>query len=110
MHKAVKKDSAEMRGYIKHLNGVDWEKKLSKALREYSEILEEIETKTEQCEKHNARLKVLQEEKESIEEQIRAASQRGIDIDQTNSALSEAQNQLSEAEKQIIGLSTQISP
>jgi len=109
MHKAVKKDSAEMRGYIKHLNGVDWEKKLSKALREYSEILEEIETKTEQCEKHNARLKVLQEEKESIEEQIRAASQRGIDIDQTNSALSEAQNQLSEAEKQIIGLSTQIS-
>ena len=109
MHKAVKKDSAEMRGYIKHLNGVDWEKKLSKALREYSEILEEIETKTEQCEKHNARLKVLQEEKESIEEQIRAASQRGIDIDQTNSALSEAQNQLSEAEKQIIGLSTEIS-
>ena len=40
MHKAVKKDSAEMRGLIKHLNAVDWQKKLSKALYEYSEILE----------------------------------------------------------------------
>ena len=45
MYKAVKKDSAEMRGLIKHLNAVDWEKKLHKALREYAEILGEIEEK-----------------------------------------------------------------
>ena len=109
MHKAVKKDSSEMRGYIKHLNGVDWEKKLSRALSEYSEILEEIQTKTDQCEKHTARLKVLEEEKKIIEEQIKAASQRDIDIDATKDTLTEAQNELLEAEEQMMLLSTEIS-
>ena len=109
MHKAVKKDSAEMRGYIKHLNGVDWEKKLSRALSEYSEILEEIETKTTQCEKHTARLEVLKEERATIEEQINAAAEREIDIDATTNTLTEAQNELLEAEEQMMVLSTQIS-
>ena len=98
-----------MRGYIKHLNGVDWEKKLSRALSEYSEILEEIETKTGQCEKHTARLEVLQKERAVIEEQIKAASQRNIDIDTTTNTLAEAQNELLEAEEQMMILSTEIS-
>ena len=109
MHKAVKKDSGEMRGYIKHLNGVDWEKKLSRALSEYSEILEEIESKTDQCEKHTARLEVLQKERATIEEQISAASEREIDIDATTNTLTEAQNELLETEEQMMILSTQIS-
>ena len=109
MHKAVKKDSAEMRGYIKHLNGVDWEKKLKRALAEYSEILEEIETKTKQCEKHTARLEVLKEERATIEEQINAAAEREIDIDAITNTLTEAQNELLEAEDQMMVLSTEIS-
>ncbi len=109
MHKAVKKDSAEMRGYIKHLNGVDWEKKLSRALAEYSEILEEIETKTAQCEKHAKRLEVLKKEKATIEEQINAAAEREIDIDATTNTLTEAQGELLEAEEQMMVLSTEIS-
>jgi len=109
MHKAVKKDSGEMRGYIKHLNGVDWEKKLSRAMSEYSEIIEEIETKTTQCEKHTKRLEVLKEERVVIEDQISAASERDIDIDQTNTSLTEAHNELLEAEGQMMILSTQIS-
>jgi len=109
MHKAVKKDSSEMRGYIKHLNGVDWEKKLSRALSEYSEILEEIQTKTDQCEKHTARLEILQEEKKTIEEQIKAASQRDIDIDGVTNTLSEAQNELLDTNQQLAILSTEIS-
>ena len=109
MHKAVKKDSSEMRGYIKHLNGVDWEKKLSRALSEYSEILEEIETKTDQCEKHSARLKVLLEEKSQIEDQVKAASQRDIDIDETTKALQEAQDGLLKAQEEMEALSLQIN-
>jgi len=109
MHKAVKKDSGEMRGYIKHLNGVDWEKKLSRAMSEYSEIIEEIETKTTQCEKHTKRLEVLKEERVVIEDQISAASERDIDIDQTNTSLTEAHSELLEAEGQMMILSTQIS-
>ncbi len=109
MHKAVKKDSAEMRGYIKHLNGVDWERKLSRALSEYSEILEEIEAKTSQCKKHTARLEVLREERVTIEEQISAAAEREIDIDVTTNTLTEAQDELLEAESQMMGLSTEIS-
>lgn len=108
MHKAVKKDSSEMRGYIKHLNGVDWEKKLKKALSEYSEILEEIQTKTEQCEKHTARLQVLLEEKSQIEDQVKAASQRDIDIDETTEALQEAHKGLSKAKEEMEVLSIQI--
>ena len=76
MHKAVKKDSSEMRGHIKHLNGVDWEKKRKKAGIEYSEIIDEIKAKTTQCEKHTKRLKVLNEEQSLIEDQVKAASKR----------------------------------
>ena len=109
MHKAVKKDSSEMRGYIKHLNGVDWEKKLKRSLAEYSEILEEIETKTDQCEKHSARLKVLLEEKSQIEDQVKAASQKDIDIDETTSALQDARDGLSKAQREMEALLIEIN-
>ena len=109
MHKAVKKDSSEMRGYIKHLNGVDWEKKLKRALSEYSEILEEIQDKTEQCEKHSARLQFLLSEKSQIEDQVKAASQRDIDIDETTKALQEAQESLVGAQEEMKALSIRIN-
>ena len=109
MHKAVKKDSSEMRGYIKHLNGVDWEKKLKKAGTEYSEIIDEIKEKTIQCEKHTKRLEVLKGERAVIEEQVKAASQRDIDIAVSTAALSEARKGLSSAQEDIAALSAQIS-
>jgi len=94
MHKAVKKDSSEMRGYIKHLNAVDWEKKLSRANSEYSEILQEIEDKTIECEAHTKRLAVLKDEMKIIDEQVVAAGKRDIDIEKVKKALSKAQNDL----------------
>ena len=87
MHKAVKKDSSEMRGLIKHLNAVDWQKKLKRALNEYAEILGEIEEKKDECEAHENRLAVLREEQTIINDQVLAASQRDIDIDQVNKDL-----------------------
>ena len=109
MHKAVKKDSSEMRGYIKHLNGVDWEKKLKKAGTEYHEIIEEIKAKTIQCEKHSKRLEVLKGERSLIEDQVKAASQRNIDISEVTAKLSEARNGLLDAKQQLAVLSTEIS-
>lgn len=108
MHKAVKKDSSEMRGLIKHLNAVDWEKKLSKALYEYSEILEEIQDKKDECEAHENRLKVLREEQTVINDQVLAASQRDIDIDKANRDLKRAQNSLKKASSELASLSTQL--
>ena len=55
MHKLAKQDSSEMRGVIKHLNSVDWQRKLSRAQAEFSEILEDIQTQQDLCEKHTAR-------------------------------------------------------
>ena len=109
MHKEVKKDSAEMRGYIKHLNGVDWEKKLKRALDEYAEILEEIEQKKDECEKSEARLAVLDEEKQLIESQVTAASQRDLDIDALNDMLSKAQKSLSTNTDEMDRLSTEVA-
>ena len=109
MHKAVKKDSSEMRGRIKHLNGVDWEKKRKKAGIEYSEIIDEINAKTTQCEKHTKRLKVLNEEQSLIEDQVKAASKREVDIDSVTLMLSKAQKGLVKTQKELEALSHQIT-
>jgi DNA repair exonuclease SbcCD ATPase subunit/DNA repair exonuclease SbcCD nuclease subunit len=108
MHKAVKKDSAEMRGLIKHLNSVDWEKKLKRALSEYAEILGEIEEKKGECEAHDARLTVLREEQLLINDQVLAASQRDINIDKVKRDLKKAQNSLKKATQELVNLSTQL--
>ena len=108
MHKAVKKDSAEMRGLIKHLNAVDWEKKLSRALREYAEILDEILDKQEECDSHEKRLAELQKEQKIINDQVAAASQRNIDIDKVKRDLKKAQNSLKKATQELADLSTQL--
>ena len=108
MHKAVKKDSAEMRGLIKHLNSVDWEKKLKRAQSEYAEILGEIEEKKGECEAHESRLAVLREEQAIINDQVLAASQRDIDIDKVKRDLTKAQNSLKKASQELTNLSTQL--
>ena len=108
MHKAVKKDSAEMRGKIKHLNSFDWEKKLAKSTSEYSEILQEIQDKTEECETHHKRLEALKEEQKTINAQVVAASQRDIDIDKLHKDLSQAQKSLKKAQEEVTTLSIKV--
>jgi DNA repair exonuclease SbcCD ATPase subunit/DNA repair exonuclease SbcCD nuclease subunit len=108
MHKAVKKDSSEMRGLIKHLNSVDWEKKLKRANSEYSEILDEIRTKKSECESHERRLNTLLEEQTIINDQVLAASQKDIDIDRVRKDLLKAQKGLKKASQELASLSTQL--
>ena len=109
MHKLAKADSSEMRGVIKHLNSVDWEKKLSRAKAEYAEIIEDIETQQSLCGKHSIRLVTLKEEQELINTQVIAASQRDLDIDNLKSVLLKAQKSLSSNSKEMDRLSTEIA-
>jgi len=94
MHKLAKQDSAEMRGVIKHLNSIDWERKLSRANAELEEILEDIETQKGLCEKHKIRLTALLEDQEAINAQVKAASQRDLDIVELEITLQSTENAL----------------
>jgi len=108
MHKLAKQDSAEMRGVIKHLQSADWDKKLSRAKEELSEILEDIEVQKDLCDRHNIRLDTLKQEQTMIKEQVEAASQKEIDIDSVKSLLKEAEKTLSSSRNQMEALSTKI--
>ncbi len=108
MHKLAKTDSSEMRGIIKHLTSIDWQKKLSRAEAEFAEILEDITTQQDLCEKHTARLTVLKEEQQLIQDQVQAASQRDLDIDDLKDILSKAQKSLSKNSSEMDRLSTEI--
>lgn len=109
MHKLAKADSSEMRGVIKHLNSIDWEKKLARAKSEFEEIVEDIKEQQTLCEKHTARLAVLKEEQQLIQDQVQAASQREIDIDAVKDMLSKSQKSLSKNSKEMDRLSTEIA-
>jgi len=103
MHKLAKAESAELRGVIKHLNSHDSEKKLKRARAELSEIIEDIATQRDLCDKHRDRLEVLLLEQQSINDQVQAASQRPIDIADIQSQRSRAIAALSKAQKQLEG-------
>lgn len=109
MHKLAKSDSSEMRGVIKHLNSVDWEKKLARAKDEFEEIIEDIRTQQTLCEKHTARLSDLEDEQRLIKDQVEAASQREIDIEDVKSLLSKSRKSLSSNNKEMGKLSTEIT-
>ena len=109
MHKLAKTDSSEMRGVIKHLTSVDWQRKLARAEAEFSEILEDIETQQNLCAKHVARLALLKEEQQLIQDQVEAASQRDLDIDALKDMLSKAQKSLSSNSSEMDRLSTEIA-
>jgi chromosome segregation ATPase len=68
-----------------------------------SEILEDIQTQKELCDKHTARLEVLLQEQQSIKEQVQAASQKDLDIVDLQSRLQSAENALRKARKELDG-------
>jgi len=109
MHKLAKDDSSEMRGIIKHLTSVDWQKKLARSEAELAEILEDIQVQQDLCEKHKVRLAVLKEEQDLIKGQVEAASQRDIDIDALNNTLLESQESLLSNSNEMNRLSTEIA-
>jgi len=79
-HKLAKKELAQMKGVIKHLNSTDWRKKLKWNQEAIAEILEDIADQTDLCEKHTARIKDLLEEQKIIEDQISAVGTDSLDI------------------------------
>jgi DNA repair exonuclease SbcCD ATPase subunit len=109
MHKLAKAESSEMRGVIKHLNSVDWEKKLARAKAEYQEIIEDVESQQALCTKHTDRLVDLTTEQQLIKEQVEAASQKEIDIEKVKQLLSKSRKSLSKNSKEMDRLSTEIA-
>ena len=88
-HKLAKKDSAELKGIIKHLSTIDWHKKLVHGQEALEEILEEIAQQSGLCEKLKARIKELEEESDLIEDQLRSVEDGWIDITQIETDLEE---------------------
>ena len=101
-HKLSKKDSAEMKGVIKHLNSVDWRKKLQWYREALIEIMEEVSGQTDLCDKHSARVKVLEEERKIIQDQLDSVGTDWIDIDELKNALLKKENGLSVASESLI--------
>ena len=108
MNKAVKKDSSDLKGAVKHLHSFDWERKLSKATSEYSEILQEIEDKTIECESLNKRLQELKDQKIIIQNQVSAASQKEIDIDKLENDLKSSKNALKKAQEEMLSIASKL--
>ena len=96
-HKLAKKDSVEKRGVIKHLNTIDWRKKLKWNQEALSEIFEDIANQTDLCEKHSNRIQILLGEQKIIEDQISAVGTGSINIKALKKALSNKQKQISKA-------------
>ncbi len=109
MHKLAKSDSSEMRGVIKHLNSVDWEKKLARANGEFEEIVEDIKVQQALCEKHTVRLSDLESEQALIKDQVEAASQKEINVDDVRLSLSKSQKSLLKNSKDMERLSNEVS-
>ena len=99
--KLAKKDSAEMKGVIKHLNSVDWRKKLQWSREALIEIKEEVADQTDLCEKHSVRIKVLEEEQKIIEDQLENVGTDWVDIDELKDDLLKKQNDLSTASESL---------
>jgi len=92
-HKLAKKDSAELKGIIKHLSTIDWNKKLVHGQEALEEILEEIEQQSGLCVKLKARIKELEEEHDLIQDQLRSVEDGWIDIATIESELAEKEKE-----------------
>tara|TARA_R110001583_G_scaffold5202_12_gene28501 strand:- start:1718 stop:4867 length:3150 start_codon:yes stop_codon:yes gene_type:complete len=101
-HKLAKKDSAEMKGVIKHLNSIDWRKKLQWSREALIEIIEEVAGQTNLCDKHSARIEELQQEQKIIQDQLSAVGTDWVDIDELKNSLLKKENNLSTAEESLI--------
>lgn len=109
MHKLAKQDSSELKGVIKHLNSADSEKKLKRAQGELSEILEDIQIQRDTCDKHRARLEILMKEQKMINDQVKAASKREIDIESLKSQKLDCENALQGALKNKLDLESSLN-
>ena len=108
-HKLAKKYSAEMKGVIKHLNTVDWRKKLQWSREALIEINEEVATQSHLCEKHKSRIEELKQEQKIIQNQLNSVGTTWVDIDDLSRDLTAKQNALANASQALESGSTLLS-
>ena len=91
-HKLAKKDSAELRGIIKHLSSVDWYKKLAHGNEALEEIKSELEEQVGKCEKIKNRINVLSLEQQVVEDQLRSVENGWYNISEVEAAIHSKQH------------------
>ena len=108
-HKMAKKDSAELKGVLKHLSAIDWKKKLQWSREALLEIKEEVTSQTTLCEKHASRIKELQEEQATIQSQVDSVGKEWVDIEELEKMLKNKQSELSTAIENLSNGSTSLT-
>jgi DNA repair exonuclease SbcCD ATPase subunit/predicted phosphodiesterase len=108
-HKLAKKDSAELKGVLKHLQSMDWKKKLQWSREALLEIKEEVESQTSLCEKHTNRIEELKEEQKIIQDQLDSVGTDWLDIEELQKTLVNKQKQLSTAIENLSNGKTTLS-
>ncbi len=102
-HKLAKKDSSELKGIIKHLGAIDWNKKFVHNTEALQEILEEISDQEDRCNTLGERCDELRQEISIVQDQIASVGEEWIDI---TSLLSELEGKQNEMSTLIAGLNT----
>ena len=86
-HKLAKKDSAELRGIIKHLSTVDWQKKLVHGQEALEEIENELVEQDNLCNKLKDRILNLNSESSIVEDQLKSVEDGWFDISSVETSL-----------------------
>tara|TARA_R100001509_G_scaffold13294_1_gene6862 strand:- start:3002 stop:6157 length:3156 start_codon:yes stop_codon:yes gene_type:complete len=100
-HKLAKKDSAEIRGIIKHLSSVDWQKKLVHGQEALEEIIGEIEEQDQICKKLTDRITDLKSEQSIVEDQLRSVESGWYDISEIETSLEAKKSECDNVFKKI---------
>jgi exonuclease SbcC len=95
-HKLAKKDSSELKGIIKHLGAVDWNKKMVHNTEALQEIFEEIDGQQDKCSTLTERCEELRQEISIVEDQIASVGEEWIDISILSQELQSKQDNMSE--------------
>jgi len=108
-HKLAKKDSAELKGIIKHLEAIDWNKKLVHNKEALQEILEEIDGQQDRCNTLSERCDELRQEISIVEDQISAAGEEWIDISEVLQELRNKQEEMSQVRGSLASVGDEIN-
>ena len=108
-HKLAKSDSSELKGILKHLGAIDWNRKHVHSVEALKEILEEISDQQDRCESITERVNELKGEVEIVESQLNSVSEEWIDISELEATLLAKRSEMSSLMTEIASLSEKIS-
>lgn len=100
-HKLAKKDSSELRGIIKHLSSVDWQKKLVHGQEALTEISEEMLEQIDRCAKLKNRIETLNSEQQIVQDQLKSVENGWYNISEVETSIEIKSINLSSSKNKI---------